>query len=318
MSTLAKPTRAPRLSDGFVTLEQLDSRFLDSVFEAVNHVEIRALTATKATFSRSEISTWLESLPGRVGRFDWAIMVDGQYVGEIVLNEYDELKQTCNLRIALSRPEHFSKGYGSAALALVVEHGLEQLGLSKILLSVLETNQRAINAYEKIGFVSGRSFSEGKLRFRRMSLNKFDRIKALAETLMAQHLDVEQWSFGWDNARRRAGLCSYTDKRISLSTYYAQVHSIDEALQVMLHEIAHALAGKDAGHTKKWLALAKSIGYRNEKFTGKEIAEEFAPWVGSCPAGHEHFRYRKPTRALSCARCGSSFSRKNLISWRSR
>ena len=128
MSTLAKPTRAPRLSDGFVTLEQLDSRFLDPVFEAVNHVEIRALTATKATFSREEISAWLESLPGRVGRFDWAILVEGKYVGEIVLNEYDELKQTCNLRIALSGPEHFSKGYGSAALALVVGHGLEQLG----------------------------------------------------------------------------------------------------------------------------------------------------------------------------------------------
>ena len=87
---------------------------------------------------------------------------------------------------------------------------------------------------------------------------------------------------------------------------------------VVLHEVAHAMCGKNAGHTKTWLNTAKSIGYRAEKFTGKEIASEFAPWVGFCPAGHEHFRYRKPTRQLACGLCGRSFSKANLIEWRSR
>ena len=318
MSLLLSPKRAPELSDGLVALQQLDERFLEPVLLAVNDPEIQALTATKKLFRREEIAQWLATRTGAPGRLDWAILASGEYVGEIVLNELDEDKKRCNLRIALASSSVFSKGYGSAALALVVDWALQEGGLEKVTLSVLNTNRRAINAYEKVGFVAGREYSEGKLRFLRMRIDKFDRVKALAEYQMALHLDVTEWSFGWDNARRRAGLCSYTDKRITISTYMAQVHSIDETLQVVLHEIAHALAGKEAGHTKKWLAVAKSIGYRNEKFTGREIAEEFAPWVGTCPAGHEHFRYRKPTRALSCAHCGSSFSKRNLISWQSR
>ena len=251
-------------------------------------------------------------------RLDWAIVVDGRYVGEIVLNEFVADKRSMNMRIALSGPAEFGRGYGSEALALVVDYALDVLKLDWITLSVLVDNARAIGAYEKVGFIAGRQFSEGRLRYLRMKLNKFDRALALAERKIAEHLNPRVWSFGWDNAKRRAGLCNYVEKRISISTYYAQVHSLDDVMQVVLHEIAHALCGKEAGHTKKWLSVAKSIGYRAEKFTGKEIAQEFAPWVGTCPAGHEHYRYRKPTRSLSCALCSSTYSRANLIEWRSR
>jgi predicted SprT family Zn-dependent metalloprotease len=223
-----------------------------------------------------------------------------------------------NLRIALAGPSVFGRGFGSEAVALAVDYGLQGLGLSKITLSVLVDNARASGAYEKVGFVAGREYSEGKHRFLRMSIDRFDRVLALAERKMAEHLDVQVWSFKWDNAKRRAGLCNYRDKTISISTYHAQVHSFEDTMQVVLHEIAHALCGKDAAHGKKWLETAKSIGYRAERFTGKEIATEFAPWVGHCPAGHEHFRYRKPTRQLACGLCGRSFSKANLIEWRPR
>ena len=318
MSSLKNPVRAPRLSDGFVVLEQLDSRFLEPVLLSVNDPVVARLTATKEKFSRERIEGWLGTRTGAANRLDWAILVDGEYVGEIVLNDHDEAKNECNLRIALAGEQHFSKGYGSGALALVIDYALDVLKLAKVKLSVLEDNLRAINAYEKVGFLPGRSYSEGKLRFKRMSIDKFDRVKALAEYLMATHLDVQLWQFGWDNARRRAGLCNYTDKRITISTYLAQVHTIDETIQVVLHEIAHALCGKDIGHGKKWLETAISIGYRNERFTGKEIAEEFAPWVGTCPSGHEHYRYRKPSGISSCSICSPEFSRQFLISWQSR
>ena len=282
MSTVSLPTHAPRLEGELVTLVQFDSTSSDP---ATIH---------------------------------WAIGHDGEQVGEVVLHEFNAEKNSMNLRIALAEPVVFGRGFGSDALALVVDYGFEQLGLSRITLEVLIDNARAIGAFEKVGFVAGRQFSAGKARYLRMSIDKFDRVLALAERKMAEHLDLQVWSFKWDSAKRRAGLCNYRDKTISISSYHAQVHSIDETLQVVLHEIAHALCGKDAGHGKVWLATAKSIGYRAERFTGKEIASEFAPWVGRCPAGHEHFRYRKPTRALACGLCGRSYSRANVIEWRSR
>jgi RimJ/RimL family protein N-acetyltransferase len=318
MSEVIFPAVAPRLEGDLVTLVQLDSRFFEHYFAALNDPESRRLTATTKTFTEQQIRDWLATRPGSPDRLDWAILHSGEYVGEVVLNEFKTEKSSMNLRVALAGPNVFGRGFGSEAIALAVDFALETLGLSKLTLEVLENNHRAIGAFEKVGFVAGRQFSEGKLRYLRMSIDKFDRVLALAERKIAEHLDLQVWSFKWDNAKRRAGLCNYRDKTISISTYHAQVHSIDETLQVVLHEVAHALSGKDAGHGKQWLATAKSIGYRAEKFTGKEIASEFAPWLGVCPSGHEHYRYRKPTRQLACGLCDRGFSKANLIEWRFR
>lgn len=171
---------------------------------------------------------------------------------------------------------------------------------------------------ENVGFQLARQFNKGKSRFQRMTLDRYDFIRALAEGKMAEHLDLASWSFGFDSAKRRAGLCNYTNKTISISRYHADIHTIDETMQVVLHEIAHAMCGKREGHNKKWLATAKSIGYRAEKFTGTEIAKETASWIGTCRNGHQHYRYRQPSRPLACGLCGRDFTRANLITWQHR
>jgi predicted SprT family Zn-dependent metalloprotease len=236
----------------------------------------------------------------------------------VVLNELNEKTNSMNLRIALRGPSWFGRGFGSAAINLVLAFVFDQLKLSKLTLEVLVDNARAISAYEKVGFQRGREFSEGKLRYLRMSCDRYDYIRAISETKMAQHIDLEQWQFGFDSAKRRAGLCNYTDKRITISRYLVDIHTVDETMQVVLHEVAHAMSGKQAGHSKVWLATAKSIGYRAEKFTGKEIAEETAAWVGSCPKGHRHYRYRQPKTPMSCGVCNKGYSRANLIIWQHR
>jgi predicted SprT family Zn-dependent metalloprotease len=171
---------------------------------------------------------------------------------------------------------------------------------------------------ENVGFQTGRQFSKGKHRMLRMNLDRYDFVRMLAETKMAEFIDMNEWSFAFDSAKRRAGLCNYTDKVISISRYMVDIHTMDETLQVVLHEVAHAISGKAAGHTKKWLATAKQIGYRAEEFTGTEIAAETATWIGRCPAGHTHYRYRRPARMLSCAVCAPGFDQRNLIRWRHR
>jgi len=138
-----------------------------------------------------------------------------------------------------------------------------------------------------------------------------------ANALIALHLD-DSWSFAFDNAKTRAGLCNYTDKRISVSKYLAARYEDDEIHQVLLHEVAHAIAGTRAGHGPKWKAVAKELGYEGKRLHDGEIANEFAPWVGTCPAGHLHYRYRTPARTLSCGKCSKSFSAANAIRWEQR
>ena len=73
------------------------------------------------------------------------------------------------------------------------------------------------------------------------------RVRHWANALIALHLD-KSWTFAFDNARTRAGLCDYAKKRISVSRLLAGRYDDDEIHQVLLHEVAHALAGAGAGH----------------------------------------------------------------------
>lgn len=142
-------------------------------------------------------------------------------------------------------------------------------------------------------------------------------MRTWAIALIRLHLD-DSWSFGFDNAKTRAGLCNYTDRRISVSKYLAARYQDDEIHQVLLHEVAHALAGTRAGHGPKWKAIAAGLGYEGKRLHDGETAHEFAPWVGTCPAGHLHYRYRRPTRAAACGECTRRFDPSHAIDWRER
>ena len=61
-------------------------------------------------------------------------------------------------------------------------------------------------------------------------------MRTWAHALIDLHLDPS-WSFAFDNARTRAGLCNYTAKRISVSRHMALRSDDDEVHQVLLHEV---------------------------------------------------------------------------------
>jgi predicted SprT family Zn-dependent metalloprotease len=143
------------------------------------------------------------------------------------------------------------------------------------------------------------------------------KVRGWAEALIALHLDPS-WSFGFDYAKTRAGLCNYTVKRITVSKYLALRYDDDEIHQVLLHEVAHAIAGSRAGHGPQWRKVADEIGYEGKRLHDGAIANELAPWVGVCPGGHAHYRYRKPARPLACGRCSKRFDPAFLITWTKR
>ena len=145
-------------------------------------------------------------------------------------------------------------------------------------------------------------------------MSELARVRHWADALIRMHLDAT-WTFDFDHAKRRAGLCNFSEKRITVSRYLAGRYEDDEVHQILLHEVAHALAGPSAGHGPTWKATARELGYVGKRLHDGAIASELAPWVGTCPAGHVHYRYRKPTRPLSCGRCSPRFSAANAIAW---
>lgn len=143
---------------------------------------------------------------------------------------------------------------------------------------------------------------------------ELDRVRIWGEALIRVHLD-DSWSFAFDNAKRRAGQCNFRDRRITVSRYLAARFDDDEIHQVLLHEVAHALAGFHAAHDKTWKRIARELGYVGGTTHHGETATELAPWVGSCPAGHTTYRHRRPSRPTSCVKCSRTFDPAHQFVW---
>ena len=141
------------------------------------------------------------------------------------------------------------------------------------------------------------------------------KVQHWADALIRLYLDADEWTFRFDHARTRAGLCDFTHKRISVSKHLAARYEDDEIHQVLVHEVAHAIAGPQAGHGPKWKEIARDLGYDGKRTHDGSAANELAPWIGTCPAGHNHYRFRRPTRPLSCGVCSRGFTRAHVITW---
>lgn len=142
-------------------------------------------------------------------------------------------------------------------------------------------------------------------------------MRVWAEALIALHLD-SSWTFAFDTAKTRAGLCDHARRRISVSRYLAARFDDDAIHQVLLHEVAHAVAGPRAGHGRRWLLTARELGYTGGRTHDGPVAIEHARWIGTCPGGHEHVRFRRPSRPVSCGRCSRRYDPANAIVWRDR
>ncbi len=91
--------------------------------------------------------------------------------------------------------------------------------------------------------------------------------QALALRLMTEHgLTDDGWTFTFDKATSRMGVCKFGPKRISLSRHYTEHATVEQVTDTILHEIAHALVGpydsrgKRIGHGWQWKVKARALG----------------------------------------------------------
>lgn len=146
--------------------------------------------------------------------------------------------------------------------------------------------------------------------------------EVLARETMADLIPAAGWTFGWDRAVRRNGQCDYGARRITMSRSLTAIATDEEAMQTLLHEIAHARVGAGHGHSRVWLNEARLIGYKGHRTSARAEYEQIAataPYVDYCPNGHESPRWkRKPknARATSCGRCSNRFDARYLIKTR--
>jgi predicted SprT family Zn-dependent metalloprotease len=143
--------------------------------------------------------------------------------------------------------------------------------------------------------------------------------KQIALRLMGEHrLLAEGWSLHIGTALRTFGSCGWEARRITLSGPLIALNDAAEVRDTILHEIAHALAGRKAGHGRVWQLMALAVGARPQRcYSAKTVRVPPWRWRFACPTcGHTGTRLRKPARRLSCGRCAPGrFDAKYVLRW---
>lgn len=159
----------PTLTGERVVLRPFLEQDLPAIADALADPEVLRLTGSvhstaEANAGRVDgddrLREWYLSRADRTDRLDLAVVdrATGDWVGEVVLNEYDAGSASCNFRTLIG-PRGRDRGLGTEAIRLTVGYGFERLGLHRISLEVYAFNPRARRVYEKAGFVA-----EGTLR----------------------------------------------------------------------------------------------------------------------------------------------------------
>jgi RimJ/RimL family protein N-acetyltransferase len=83
----------------------------------------------------------------------------GRLIGTCAFSQLDADNGSVLFHITIGEHDAWGNGYGTEATALMVEHAFSALGLHRVSLSVFAFNERAVRAYERVGFVD-----EGRAR----------------------------------------------------------------------------------------------------------------------------------------------------------
>ena len=132
-----------------------------------------------------------------------------------------------------------------------------------------------------------------------------DLAQSLARSLMDAH-HLREWSFAFNRRKRSLGVCYYERKRIELSVYYIARNEEPSIRDTILHEIAHALAGRRAGHGAAWKAICRALGATPQR-CDSQAAMPAGRWHATCPSCQRVYtRHRRPQRhaTYACRKCG--------------
>lgn len=91
----------------------------------------------------------------------WSIeeAATGRYLGQAGLHQIHDRSRVARLACIIAARDDMGRGFGSAAIRGVLDHGFGTLGLHKVWLMVFRTNDRGRRTYARLGFVE-----EGILR----------------------------------------------------------------------------------------------------------------------------------------------------------
>jgi len=139
-------------------------------------------------------------------------------------------------------------------------------------------------------------------------LTTFQELQAFFQTKRQEFAELQNWTLVQNKRKTALGVANFRKKTIEISSVLSICVSLEEMKDTVLHEIAHVLAGLQAGHGPKWRAACRKIGAKAEcchLVKTSDILHTFA-YLLTCPNCKVQtgvHRVTHKTRSYICKRC---------------
>lgn len=98
---------------------------------------------------------WFEQAAKSESEYHFSIRVleDNRLIGNCALFGINNKNRSAEFGIVIGEKEYWDRGYGSDATRVILRFAFQELNLNRVHLDVMAFNERAVRAYEKVGFV---------------------------------------------------------------------------------------------------------------------------------------------------------------------
>jgi RimJ/RimL family protein N-acetyltransferase len=160
-SNRAAPLSSQLLQSENVTIGPVLPEDTAPIFLWLNDVESTVLDMSYRPVDWMKYNQWLEAFSKGNSQLIFSVRMrsDAKLIGFVVFTNIQAVHRSAEFGIRIGSEADRGKGYGKEATLLALSYAWRHLNLNRIHLSVLEFNERAINAYRATGFQY-----EGKLR----------------------------------------------------------------------------------------------------------------------------------------------------------
>lgn len=130
---------------------------------------------------------------------------------------------------------------------------------------------------------------------------------SMGRELIRHHTETGElkpgWKFGFNLDRVRGGVCRFDEHRIELSVTYCHRENPEGVRISLLHEVTHAIVGRDHCHDPIWTATNLRLGGDGKRC--HEVEHTPPRWMGRCGCGNRFPRHRLSRRARTgvCPKC---------------
>jgi RimJ/RimL family protein N-acetyltransferase len=97
-----------------------------------------------------DVDAWYAAIDAEP--YAWMIEHEGRCIGTARLHDIDEEQSSARYAVGILDPGLLGQGLGREVTGLILAHAFEALGLRRVDLRVLATNERAIRSYVANGF----------------------------------------------------------------------------------------------------------------------------------------------------------------------